>query len=578
MPVYGASSSLNLTRLIGLLGLGEKEAPISDHTNTLLQFILLLAIVIGIGWLLNRLAEDGESYPNANEVDELGEMDHISDELDYFFESQQGGQEHPNGELDHYFDGGDHPRAAAAGDDAGGRHGGCAFCGNFSTTRCSRCKAARYCSMKCQIEHWRSGHKHECSESEPAADDARPTHDHGPSKLVEKSEMESTSNGSHGDDGVKRSSESDVGVDISRGNNVNNFHGCEVCGSPSTTRCSRCKAVKYCSVKCLIMDWKWHKDHCIARDVNSASIERPHRDVNLLPEANMKVGVLKNSNQEEENIHSSGPLSLEFHPEGTASFQSPIEVSQDPTKEAHVHGIEWVRYLEAEVAKSRNEILLLQSERDEWRNLANFAREKFQSLKKESNYQLSALKNEKESKSDAEKKACNVIHSLHERLNHLQNAVQESITEKRKLEEHVQILESECAELKKELQEEHKRGQRLTAEYDKSHEAAQIARRKFEAVRQELQEEREHTQLLKENFRRDVIFAESRAAFAEAKLSDLYRKIRMSDYKICSICVNNEIDLAFGCGHMTCRDCGSKLSKCPICREQITNHIRLFPG
>lgn len=28
----------------------------------------------------------------------------------------------------------------------------------------------------------------------------------------------------------------------------------------------------------------------------------------------------------------------------------------------------------------------------------------------------------------------------------------------------------------------------------------------------------------------------------------------------------------------TCRDCGSKLSKCPICREQITNHIKLFTG
>lgn len=28
----------------------------------------------------------------------------------------------------------------------------------------------------------------------------------------------------------------------------------------------------------------------------------------------------------------------------------------------------------------------------------------------------------------------------------------------------------------------------------------------------------------------------------------------------------------------TCRDCGSKLSKCPLCREEITSHIRLFPG
>lgn len=38
----------------------------------------------------------------------------------------------------------------------------CAVCFNPSTTRCSRCKAVRYCSGKCQIIHWRQGHKHEC--------------------------------------------------------------------------------------------------------------------------------------------------------------------------------------------------------------------------------------------------------------------------------------------------------------------------------------------------------------------------------------------------------------------------------
>jgi len=69
--------------------------------------------------------------------------------------------------------------------------------------------------------------------------------------------------------------------------------------------------------------------------------------------------------------------------------------------------------------------------------------------------------------------------------------------------------------LKKVLQEEHKRAQRLTVESGKSHEAAKIAMKEVEAVRQEIQEEREHSQHLKENFRRDLIFAESRAAIAE---------------------------------------------------------------
>ncbi|XP_075648566.1 ubiquitin carboxyl-terminal hydrolase 16-like [Castanea sativa] len=38
----------------------------------------------------------------------------------------------------------------------------CAVCYSPTTTRCARCKAIRYCSGKCQIVHWRQGHKDEC--------------------------------------------------------------------------------------------------------------------------------------------------------------------------------------------------------------------------------------------------------------------------------------------------------------------------------------------------------------------------------------------------------------------------------
>ncbi|XP_038884702.1 ubiquitin carboxyl-terminal hydrolase 17-like isoform X2 [Benincasa hispida] len=38
----------------------------------------------------------------------------------------------------------------------------CALCFSPTTTRCARCKAVRYCSGKCQIIHWRQGHKDEC--------------------------------------------------------------------------------------------------------------------------------------------------------------------------------------------------------------------------------------------------------------------------------------------------------------------------------------------------------------------------------------------------------------------------------
>ncbi|EOA16034.1 hypothetical protein CARUB_v10004163mg [Capsella rubella] len=38
----------------------------------------------------------------------------------------------------------------------------CPVCYCLATTRCSRCKSVRYCSGKCQIIHWRQGHKDEC--------------------------------------------------------------------------------------------------------------------------------------------------------------------------------------------------------------------------------------------------------------------------------------------------------------------------------------------------------------------------------------------------------------------------------
>ncbi|KAK7256990.1 hypothetical protein RIF29_30644 [Crotalaria pallida] len=521
MLIYVASSlsSLNLNWFLELLGLAEKKAPISDHStniNNTWLFLLLIFLAIVIFLVLHFLAEiTGYNNSNAGDVE-------VDDES-----LKEEEQDHLSHELDHYFDGGQQQLVHRTATSRGivRRHGACAYCGNPSNTRCSRCKVARYCSVECQIRHWRSGHKHECFETETEADKARPIHGHGPSKIAKKSERE----GSHSDE-VKLSSY--VGMDVSSGSDISNLHACEVCGNPSTTRCSRCKAVTYCSAKCLIVDWKWHKVKCIAGEV-------------------------------EENVRLSGALSLEFHKEGTNNFKSPIKGSKDPMKEVEEHKTEW--------AKHRNKIFSLQLERDDWMNQAKITRERFHSLKKESEHQLFVLKKEKESLSNAEKKASNTIHSLHERLHNLQIAVQESIAEKKKLEEHIQMLEDGRAKMKNDLQEEKKRVRSLTVERNKSHETTQIAKIEVEVVRQELQMEREHAQRLTEN----VGIAESRAAFAEVAVwTDSSGKPAMA----CAICLTNEKNLAFGCGHMTCRDCGSKLSKCPICREQITSQIKLFPG
>ncbi|XP_073293698.1 E3 ubiquitin-protein ligase RGLG3-like [Primulina huaijiensis] len=49
-----------------------------------------------------------------------------------------------------------------------------------------------------------------------------------------------------------------------------------------------------------------------------------------------------------------------------------------------------------------------------------------------------------------------------------------------------------------------------------------------------------------------------------------------STEQVCPICLTNPKDMAFGCGHLTCRDCGVSLSLCPMCREPITTRLRLF--
>lgn len=50
------------------------------------------------------------------------------------------------------------------------------------------------------------------------------------------------------------------------------------------------------------------------------------------------------------------------------------------------------------------------------------------------------------------------------------------------------------------------------------------------------------------------------------------------DDQVCPICLTNAKDLAFGCGHMCCRECGDSLTRCPICRQPIRSKLRLYSG
>ncbi|KAL8137910.1 hypothetical protein V2J09_003911 [Rumex salicifolius] len=48
------------------------------------------------------------------------------------------------------------------------------------------------------------------------------------------------------------------------------------------------------------------------------------------------------------------------------------------------------------------------------------------------------------------------------------------------------------------------------------------------------------------------------------------------DNQACPICLTNRKDMAFGCGHQTCCECGEDLESCPICRRAIQTRIRLY--
>ncbi|XP_028781814.1 E3 ubiquitin-protein ligase RGLG2 [Neltuma alba] len=49
-----------------------------------------------------------------------------------------------------------------------------------------------------------------------------------------------------------------------------------------------------------------------------------------------------------------------------------------------------------------------------------------------------------------------------------------------------------------------------------------------------------------------------------------------SDNHDCPICLSEPKNMAFGCGHQTCCECGQDMETCPICRSTIDTRIRLY--
>ncbi|KAL5205518.1 hypothetical protein ABZP36_033727 [Zizania latifolia] len=51
---------------------------------------------------------------------------------------------------------------------------------------------------------------------------------------------------------------------------------------------------------------------------------------------------------------------------------------------------------------------------------------------------------------------------------------------------------------------------------------------------------------------------------------------RASEPQLCPVCLSKPRDMAFGCGHQTCSECGPQVEHCPICRRPIDTRVKLY--
>nr|KYP69020.1 E3 ubiquitin-protein ligase RGLG1 [Cajanus cajan] len=431
-------------------------------------------------------------------------------------------------------------------------HCACSFCGRLSNvySRCSRCKTAMYCSNACHVMHRRICHKYECVD---VLENQEETPSHGTQFLLKDPKNDKYSfneveqkiykgdvyNIEGGENSFDHEFSDETAMPRHRTVNCNN--GCAVCGNPTSKLCSRCKTIKYCSRTCQHFDWRsGHKFQCLAEKASSTEAAM----VNQERHDHGKVVNVMHLYEEEDNAYSSSPLCLEYY-SGNINSRALISssLSQEGTNTSLKKVEEQLKSLKEELAKINHFMMIL--------TLCVL------------HFQLFLLKHENELMSSAEKQARQMVNSLSQRLHCLQIAVESGVEERKKQEEYIHMLQKERAQAKIELHEQNKCIKRLKLELDMT---TQFPVRITEETRQKLV-----------NAFSEIAGVESNAAGAEVSQPISLSRNPTFTRQGCSICLTNEKNMAFGCGHMTCLECGSKIHKCHICRRKITSRIRLFP-
>lgn len=326
------------------------------------------------------------------------------------------------------------------------------------------------------------------------------------------------------------------------------------------------------------MELKKHTEEAASKV--AVVLQRAEEQGHMIESLHTSVAMYKRLYEEEQKLRSSYSRSSDAAPvedDGRRNRLLLLEDSQEVTKKAQEKAAERLRSLEEDLAKSKSDIILLRSERDKMALDAKFARERLDSFVKEFEHQrnemngvlsrnvefsqlivdhqrklressenlvaseelsrklnmeVSVLKLEKEILSNAEKRACDEVRSLSERVYRLQatlDTIQSAeeareearAAEKRKQEEYVKKIEREWTEAKKELQQERDNVRALTSDREQT---LKNAMRQIDDMGKELA-----------NTLHAVSAAETRAAVAETKLSELEKKMKVSDAKAASM-------------------------------------------
>ncbi|XP_020683167.1 nuclear-pore anchor [Dendrobium catenatum] len=298
-------------------------------------------------------------------------------------------------------------------------------------------------------------------------------------------------------------------------------------------------------------------------------LKRSEEQASMIESLHSSVAMYKRLYEEEHKFRTSSYASTTaVSDEGKKELMLLFEGSQEISKKAYEQLSSRARILEEDVARLSTELISARAERDKMSLEANFSKERLDSFMKEFDNQrvetngvsarnmelthllidyqkrlressaslqaseensrklsmeVSILKHEREILASSEKRTSEEIQTFMERVHRLQTSLDTiqsaeeireiaRVTERRKQDDYFKRLESDWAEAKRELQEERDRVRILTVEKER---ALETSMSQVEDIRKELA-----------NAWFSVSTAESRAAVAEARCSDLEAKIK----------------------------------------------------